>query len=124
MVYLQLTQLSLTTEVTRIDAENPSSLPAIKDGIYIRGLFLNGAAWNEKKAILEEDPLGHKQGVELPIVQLQVVKESEATGSRDAPVNAHPCPVYRNNVSQKPSQDAFSFGLAFSFFPSPFLYFY
>ena len=75
-------------EVTKIQTREDVSSPP-KEGVYVYGLFLDGAGWNKRENMLCEQQ-AKVLYVGLPILHLFAVN---TTGGRD--VRQYECPIYR-----------------------------
>lgn len=93
-----LDSVVLHAEVTDIDnAESVRGAP--KEGVYVNGLFMDGAAWNSKEnSITESQP--KKLFANLPILLVTAVtKAAKKSMTGDyGPYGGYDCPVYKYPV--------------------------
>uniref|UniRef100_A0A5K3EWX0 Dynein, axonemal, heavy chain 5 n=1 Tax=Mesocestoides corti TaxID=53468 RepID=A0A5K3EWX0_MESCO len=84
---------ALTNEVTRMSQEEVSRAPS--EGVYIFGLYLDGAGWDRKAARLMEPP-SKLLYTSLPVVHLSAYCTAGQT-SQSAATTAftYSCPVYK-----------------------------
>lgn len=82
-----LDQVNIMNEVTRIMPDRCQKAP--KDGVYVYGLFLDGAGWDFKKSQLKE-PLSKVLFTSLPIVHIFAIN---STAPRNPAL--YECPVYK-----------------------------
>ncbi len=61
-------------------------------GVYIYGLFLQGAAWSRKKGMIAESKRG-ELFFEMPLIWLEPINVDEPL-----PSDTYPCPVYKTSV--------------------------
>ena len=85
--------LSFNFEVTPYDAEDQVK-EAAKNGIYISGLFMEGAMWDQNKHVLVDLPKGQQYKVMNVINFIPVNEEIE----HSEPV--YLCPVYKTAERQ------------------------
>ena len=109
-----LDSVVLHAEITEIDgADMVKTAP--KEGVYINGLFLDGAAWNTKDATLTESA-PKKLFANVPIMHVTAVTKAtkKAMSSDCGPYGGYDCPVYKYPVrtdryliftAQLPSRD-------------------
>lgn len=94
-----LDSVVLHAEVTEVEnSENVKSAP--KDGgVYVHGLFMDGAAWSIKESSIVESP-PKKLFSPLPVLMVTaVMKNSKRLLSGDhGPYGAYECPVYKYPV--------------------------
>jgi dynein heavy chain len=65
-----------------------------EDGVYIRGLFLEGARWDsETHSLAESHP--KKLYVELPVIWLKPVARGTTSSGGQSMTYMYPCPVYK-----------------------------
>jgi dynein heavy chain len=71
---------------------------APKEGAYVHGLFLDGAAWDNKESTLTESS-PKKLFASLPVLLITAVQKSTRksieTGTSYGPYGAYECPVYK-----------------------------
>ena len=82
-----LDSVVLANEVTKYLKEDISSPPA--EGVYVYGLFLDGAGWERRNCRLVE-PQPKVLFTSLPVVHIYAVN---ASGAKDA--RLFECPVYK-----------------------------
>ena len=90
-----LDSVVLYSEVTEINNfENIKSLP--KEGVYVHGLFMDGAAWHIHEHSIGES-LPKKLFSSLPVLHVTAVtKSSKKNNSSDyGPYGGYDCPVYK-----------------------------
>ena len=109
-----LDSVVLHAEITEIDgADMVKSAP--KEGVYVNGLFLDGAAWSTKDASLTESA-PKKLFANVPIMLVTAVTKAtkKAMSSDCGPYGGYDCPVYKYPVrtdryliftAQLPSRD-------------------
>lgn len=67
----------------------PFSLPDVQEGVYVYGLFLDGAGWNKKLRELQESP--HKIiFTEMPVIHIYAINLTMTK-----PSEGYHCPVYK-----------------------------
>lgn len=90
-----LDSVTLYSEVSDIqNHENIKSLP--KEGVYVHGLFMDGAAWNHHdNTITESAP--KKLFSNLPVLYVSAVTKGEKkkVGGEYGPYGPYECPVYK-----------------------------
>ncbi|KAI4900024.1 hypothetical protein NFI96_023292, partial [Prochilodus magdalenae] len=86
----------LLNDVTRMMKEDVTGPPSGDvGGVYIYGLFLDGAGWDKRNSKLLESP-PKVLFTPLPVVHVYAVSSASPTDSkRPQGVNLYPCPVYR-----------------------------
>lgn len=82
-----LDQVTIHNEVTKLSLEGCSKPP--KEGVYVHGLFLDGAGWDLHKSILRES-FNKVLFTELPVVHIYAIN---STAPKDAAL--YQCPVYK-----------------------------
>lgn len=87
---LELDKLTLVTEMTRKVAVEEITSPA-KDGTYITGLSLEGAAWNSAHAALESSR-PRDLFYPLPIINIRPTIMERVEN------NSYCCPVYKTQM--------------------------
>uniref|UniRef100_A0A183SJY9 Dynein axonemal heavy chain 3 n=2 Tax=Schistocephalus solidus TaxID=70667 RepID=A0A183SJY9_SCHSO len=80
----------LINDVTRMSSEEVQR--GASEGVYIYGLFLDGAGWDRKNARLME-PQAKVLYTPLPVVHISAI--SVTSGERARPVVTYSCPVYK-----------------------------
>lgn len=82
----------LTNEVTGKMKDEISAPPS--SGVYVYGLFLEGAAWSktngrliESKAKILFDP--------MPVMHISATSGSESSNPNKQPTNQYVCPIYK-----------------------------
>jgi dynein heavy chain, axonemal len=72
---------------------------ALQEGVYVNGLFMDGAAWNSKEGSITES-LPKKLFASLPIMLVTAVtKAAKKTMTGDyGPYGGYDCPVYKYPV--------------------------
>uniref|UniRef100_A0A8C5GFM1 Dynein axonemal heavy chain 7 n=1 Tax=Gouania willdenowi TaxID=441366 RepID=A0A8C5GFM1_GOUWI len=89
--HIAIDQLSFGFEVLPID---DSDTPP-EDGVYIKGLFLDGAKWDRESGVLaEQDPKVLFDTI--PIIWLKPCKFDKNTVT-EAPQNLYECPLYKTS---------------------------
>ncbi|KAG2377570.1 hypothetical protein C9374_009086 [Naegleria lovaniensis] len=90
-----LESVSLKTEITSKDALKDSfNAPEDAEGVFVYGLYLEGAIWDRKAKQLSDVPSSELSLVhELPIIHLSAI--SSMQGSDMGP-KEYVCPVYKN----------------------------
>ena len=74
-------------------AKSPEEIvDAPETGVYVHGLFLEGATWNRETMTLDESTKG-ELFVSMPLVWLEPVLRSEATDR----VDTYSCPLYKTS---------------------------
>uniref|UniRef100_A0A8C5GGD8 Dynein heavy chain 12, axonemal-like n=1 Tax=Gouania willdenowi TaxID=441366 RepID=A0A8C5GGD8_GOUWI len=87
--HIAIDQLSFGFEVLPID---DSDTPP-EDGVYIKGLFLDGAKWDRESGVLaEQDPKVLFDTI--PIIWLKPFDKNTVT---EAPQNLYECPLYKTS---------------------------
>lgn len=83
-----LDSVILANEVTTINTKEEVTAPP-KEGVYVWGLFIDGASWDRKKTILTDS---HPKVLytTLPIIWLYAVNSTEERDKRQ-----YQCPIYR-----------------------------
>ncbi|VDN09098.1 unnamed protein product [Dibothriocephalus latus] len=80
----------LINDVTRMSSDEVQR--GVSEGVYIYGLFLDGAGWDRKNARLME-PQAKVLYTPLPVVHVSAI--SVTSGERTRPVVTYSCPVYK-----------------------------
>ncbi|TPX33936.1 hypothetical protein SeMB42_g07413 [Synchytrium endobioticum] len=83
--------LSLKYEV--MDEDDYSKPPT--DGVYIRGLFLEGARWNRATRVLDE-AIPKLLTDALPVIQMTPIRDEE--GGRKEMTGLYECPLYKTSA--------------------------
>ncbi|XP_036448538.1 LOW QUALITY PROTEIN: dynein heavy chain 5, axonemal [Colossoma macropomum] len=91
-----LDTVMLLNDVTRMMKEDVTGPPSGDvGGVYIYGLFLDGAGWDKRNIKLVESP-PKVLFTPLPVVHVYAVSSANTTDTkRPQGVNLYPCPVYR-----------------------------
>eukprot|EP00026_Physarum_polycephalum_P000043 Phypoly_transcript_00043.p1 GENE.Phypoly_transcript_00043~~Phypoly_transcript_00043.p1 ORF type:complete len:2765 (+),score=358.08 Phypoly_transcript_00043:606-8297(+) len=86
---------TISFEFHVLDKKEDDILSPPEDGVYIRGLFLEGARWdNDTHSIAESHP--KKLYVELPVIWLKpVVRGTAGSAGGSKSTYTYPCPVYK-----------------------------
>ena len=90
-----LDNVALANDVTKMMKEDVSSSPA--EGVYVHGLFLDGAGWDRRNCRLTE-PLPKVLFTALPVVHIFAVNSaSQVKDSKDNKdlLKFYECPVYK-----------------------------
>lgn len=82
-----LDQVTLHNEVTRMSAEG--SVKAPREGVYIHGLFLDGASWDAKRMQLTES-ISKVLYTAMPVIHVFAVNSTEPKNPK-----LYECPVYK-----------------------------
>jgi dynein heavy chain len=85
-----LDDVILKTEVTKLEKSDISSAP--EEGVYLHGLYLEGAGWDKKNCRLDEAK------PKILYSELPVVYISAQTDQKKANKKSYACPVYRNKT--------------------------
>jgi dynein heavy chain, axonemal len=85
----------LTNEVLKKKKEDISIQPAC--GVYIYGLFLEGAAWSESEGHLI-DAKSKSLFYEMPVMHLSATNESVETSNDKTQFQQYICPIYKKPV--------------------------
>ena len=75
-------------EVTKLNTKEDVTTPP-KEGVYVYGLFLDGAGWDRKNSVLAEAQVKVLYTA-LPVVHLYAINSSEPRDKRN-----YECPIYR-----------------------------
>ena len=75
-------------DVTRMNKDDVTAPPP--EGVYIQGLFLDGAGWDRKNCRLVE-PTPKVLYVTMPVVHVYAINTREV--AKD--IKLYPCPVYK-----------------------------
>ncbi|XP_026217964.1 dynein heavy chain 5, axonemal [Anabas testudineus] len=95
-----LDTVTLSNDVTKMMREDVSAPPPEDvGGVYIYGLFLDGAGWDRRGAKLTEAP-PKVLFTPLPVVHVYAISSANTTDSKRQPggggtVNLYSCPVYK-----------------------------
>ncbi|XP_029979746.1 dynein heavy chain 5, axonemal [Sphaeramia orbicularis] len=92
-----LDTVTLSNEVTKMMREDVSAPPPEdKGGVYIYGLFLDGAGWDRRGARITEAP-PKVLFTPLPVVHVFAVNSSNMADSKRPPgaISLYSCPVYK-----------------------------
>ncbi|XP_062336343.1 LOW QUALITY PROTEIN: dynein axonemal heavy chain 5-like [Osmerus eperlanus] len=85
----------LNNDVTRMMREDVSAPPPEDvGGVYVYGLFLDGAGWDKRNAKLTEAP-PKVLFTPLPVVHVYAISTVAADGRRPQSLNLYSCPVYK-----------------------------
>lgn len=84
-----LDSVVLHNEVTKMWKDDVSQPPL--EGVYVHGLFLNGAGWDRRDCKLTEPP-GKVLFVPLPVIYLYAINTIE---SMAVTTGCYTCPVYK-----------------------------
>uniref|UniRef100_A0A8C7QBC2 AAA+ ATPase domain-containing protein n=1 Tax=Oncorhynchus mykiss TaxID=8022 RepID=A0A8C7QBC2_ONCMY len=106
----------LHNDVTRMMREDVTAPPPDDmGGVYIYGLFLDGAGWDKRNAKLTESPPKVLFTV-LPVVHVYAISTLASDAKRQQGISLYPCPVYK-----KPRRTdlTFIFSLLLRTFQSP-----
>uniref|UniRef100_A0A8C8LR66 Dynein heavy chain 5, axonemal-like n=1 Tax=Oncorhynchus tshawytscha TaxID=74940 RepID=A0A8C8LR66_ONCTS len=106
----------LHNDVTRMMREDVTAPPSDDmGGVYIYGLFLDGAGWDKRNAKLTESPPKVLFTV-LPVVHVYAISTLASDAKRPQGISLYPCPVYK-----KPRRTdlTFIFSLLLRTFQSP-----
>jgi len=82
-----LDSVTLANDVTKHNYEDVTNGPA--EGVYVHGLFLDGANWDRKNSKLV-DPLPKVLNVQMPIVHIYAIN---STAEKDKAL--YECPTYK-----------------------------
>lgn len=82
-----LDQVNIHNEVTRMLGEDVAKPP--KEGVYVHGLFLDGASWESKKSLLKES-VNKVLFTNLPVVHIYAINSTAPKDPR-----LYVCPVYK-----------------------------
>lgn len=82
-----LDQMTIHNEVTKMFADGCKKPP--REGVYVHGLFLDGASWDIKRVQLTES-INKVLYTNMPIVHIYAIN---STASKD--VKLYECPVYK-----------------------------
>lgn len=82
-----LDQVNIHNEVTRMYPDSCPKPP--KEGVYVYGLFLDGASWDSKKSILKES-INKMLFTAMPVVHIYAINSTAAKDAR-----LYVCPVYK-----------------------------
>ena len=83
----------LTLKYEVMDEEDYSNPPT--DGVYIRGLFLEGARWNREKRVIDES-IPKLLTDALPIIKMTPIRDDEAAKKDISGV--YECPLYKTSA--------------------------
>jgi len=83
-----LDDISVHTEVTNYEKEDVEKKDRLDDGVYIWGLFLEGAAWDKRKTVLVDAP-PKKLFCPIPCLFVTAIKRSEVKTA-----GQYMCPCY------------------------------
>uniref|UniRef100_A0A8D0CSV5 Dynein, axonemal, heavy chain 5 n=1 Tax=Sander lucioperca TaxID=283035 RepID=A0A8D0CSV5_SANLU len=90
-----LDTVTLSNDVTKMMREDVSAPPPEDiGGVYIYGLFLDGAGWDRRSAKLSEAP-PKVLFTPLPVVHVYAVSAAGGVGGGAAAVSLYLCPVYK-----------------------------
>ncbi|XP_028288430.1 dynein heavy chain 5, axonemal [Parambassis ranga] len=93
-----LDTVALSNDVTKMMREDVSAPPPVDvGGVYIYGLFLDGAGWDRRGARITEAP-PKVLFTPLPVVHVYAVNSASSDSKRQggaAGVNLYSCPVYK-----------------------------
>ncbi|XP_051776026.1 dynein axonemal heavy chain 3-like isoform X1 [Erpetoichthys calabaricus] len=85
-------QLNFQFHLTEYHTEQPPSIMTQESGVYIKGIFIEGASWDTKKRTLKEvQPTELYES--LPIILLQPQQKSTGTDG-----GTYTCPVYNTSI--------------------------
>uniref|UniRef100_A0A4W5NZY5 Dynein, axonemal, heavy chain 5 n=1 Tax=Hucho hucho TaxID=62062 RepID=A0A4W5NZY5_9TELE len=85
----------LHNDVTRMMREDVTAPPPDDmGGVYIYGLFLDGAGWDKRNAKLTESPPKVLFTV-LPVVHVYAISTLASDAKRQQGISLYPCPVYK-----------------------------
>lgn len=82
-----LDTVNIHNEVTRMYPDACNKPP--KEGVYVYGLFLDGASWDNKKSLLKES-INKVLFTSMPVVHIYAINSTAAKDSR-----LYVCPVYK-----------------------------
>ncbi len=85
-----LDDVILKTEVTKMEKSDVNAAP--EEGVYIHGLYLEGAGWDKKNSRLAE-ALPKILYTELPVLLITAQTTEKKVGRK-----LYPCPVYRTKT--------------------------
>jgi len=86
-----------------MDTTDPSKIEkAPEDGIYVYGLFIEGARWSFKNEVLEEPTPGEMTSL-MPLIHFlpqEMIKEGTQMKQQvqQSDVETYSCPVYKTSV--------------------------
>eukprot|EP01059_Diplonema_ambulator_P031435 TRINITY_DN5765_c0_g1_i5.p1 TRINITY_DN5765_c0_g1~~TRINITY_DN5765_c0_g1_i5.p1 ORF type:complete len:4657 (+),score=1802.33 TRINITY_DN5765_c0_g1_i5:140-14110(+) len=86
-----LDDVTLVTEVTRLDEQEHDKVP--QEGVYIYGLFLDGAAWDKVRQRVR-DPYPKAEPYKMPLIHLSAEPQL-STKTKPKKAKTVNCPVYR-----------------------------
>ncbi|XP_068593236.1 dynein axonemal heavy chain 5 [Cebidichthys violaceus] len=90
-----LDTVTFSNDVTKMMSEDVSAPPPEDvGGVYIYGLFLDGAGWDRRSAKLSEAP-PKVLFTPLPVVHVYAVSSANAADSQRAAGGPYSCPVYK-----------------------------
>uniref|UniRef100_A0AAY5K976 AAA+ ATPase domain-containing protein n=1 Tax=Esox lucius TaxID=8010 RepID=A0AAY5K976_ESOLU len=85
----------LHNDVTRMMREDITSPPPEDmGGVYVYGLFLDGAGWDRRNSKLTESP-PKVLFTPLPVVHIYAISTLAADAKRQLAISLYPCPVYK-----------------------------
>jgi len=87
-----LDNVSMHTEITTYTKEQVEKQAALEEGVYVWGLYLDGAAWDSHDAVLV-DPPPKQLFSEIPIMFITALEAKEKQKAMAARGN-YKCPVY------------------------------
>lgn len=87
---ISIDSVNFNTQILSSSIASEISLPENQDGIFIRGLFLEGARWDIKDKLLKESK-PRELYTELPVVAVYPYKEENKELLSDS---IYRCPVY------------------------------
>lgn len=82
-----LDTVTIHNEVTKMSLE--SCIKSPREGVYVHGLFLDGAGWDTNKIILKES-LNKVLFTQLPVIHIYAIN---STAQKDP--SLYQCPVYK-----------------------------
>lgn len=68
-----------------------------EDGVYIRGMFLEGARWDKEEHMLGESLLKQLTDA-VPIIHVKPAASSEQDDSKKSSLIPYDCPVYKTQM--------------------------
>lgn len=88
-----LDSVQVTTEVTEfVNPENVKAAP--KEGVFLHGLFLDGAGWDRPdRSLRESEP--KKLFTPLPVMHVTAGMKAKARAADYGPYGGYECPVYK-----------------------------